>query len=62
MNYFDSRAGERKRRGRSIEQADGMVSASNRFSKRLMIRRERRKAKQVPDCQPGYKHYNGYVS
>ena len=33
---------------------------SGRFEKLWLHRRERRRAKKEPDCQPGYRHFRGW--
>lgn len=47
----------------NTEEADGwFCGAWHRFLKRLKSRRERRRAKQNPECRPGYNRHNGYES
>ena len=44
-----------------VEQADGRGGNSyHRFLKRRKNRIERKRAKQNPDCVPGYGRYSGY--
>lgn len=42
-----------------VEQADGHGKWKT-WLKKLMARRERRKAKRNPEVQPNYKKYDGY--
>ena len=39
----------------------GICRISYKYSKSLQHRRERRRAKQDPECAPEYNKYNGYV-
>jgi len=38
----------------------GIVQHSHKFDKQIKTRKERRRAKQNPECQPEYKRFHGW--